>query len=219
MERKIKYINFYVSGLKGNMRFLDELEDNGDMHYKDDSVQSDKQNLLVIPATLYDACKSNRNYWQLIDNWGFSRMTNSEMMKYYGWISEENVMSNENYEIEKADKKVTEVIFYYFYKGWTEAEIWKLTSTKEQLVKKIISRFRKIIKIRNNVNRKFLGKEKKLRQVHHEFIKKNVLNAKSSILTATKVMRLLKENHPDIGEVSLSTVTRCMKEDWNLSYK
>ena len=44
------------------------------------------------------------------------------MMKYHGWILEENVMSNENYEIEKADKKVTEVIFYYFYKGWTGAE-------------------------------------------------------------------------------------------------
>ena len=130
-----------------------------------------------------------------------------------------NVMSNQNYEIEKADKKVTEVIFYYFYKCWTEAEIRKLASTKEQLVKKIISRFRKIIKIRNNVNRKFLEKEKKLRQVQHEFIKRNVLNAKSSILTATKVMRLLKVNYPDFSEVSLSTVTRCMKEDWNLSYK
>ena len=62
-------------------------------------------------------------------------MTNSEMMKYYGWISKKNVMSNENYDIEKVDNKVTEVIFYYFYKGWTEAEIWKLTSNKEQLVK------------------------------------------------------------------------------------
>ena len=146
------------------------------MHYEDDSVQSDKQNLLVIPPTLYDACKSNRYYSQLIDDWGFIGMTNSEMIKYYGWILEENVKSNENYEIEKIWQKVTELIFYYFYKGWTEAEIWKLTFIKEQLVKKIISRFRKIIKIRNNVNRKFLGKEKKLRQVHNEFIKRNVLN-------------------------------------------
>ena len=93
-ERKIKYTKFYVSWLKGNMRFLDELEDNCDMHYEDDSVQSGKQNLLVIPADLYDACKSNRNYSQLIDDWGFTRMTKSEIMKYCGSILEENVISN-----------------------------------------------------------------------------------------------------------------------------
>ena len=65
------------------------MEDNGDMHYEGDSVQSDKQNILVIPATLHDACKSNRNYSQFIDDWGFTRITNSEMIKYYGWILEE----------------------------------------------------------------------------------------------------------------------------------
>ena len=55
-----------------SMKFLDDLEYNCDTNYKDDSVQSEKQNLLGISLTLNDVCKSNWNYWQLIDNWGFS---------------------------------------------------------------------------------------------------------------------------------------------------
>ena len=219
MEKRVKYTNFYVPWLTDAMRLLDELEDNNNMDYEEDSNQFKEKHLLIRPSTLYDACKSNKDYWQLIEDWKINRMTNSEMLEYYGWISKENEISNENYQIASADNKEIEVVFYYFYKGWTEAEIWDLTSVTKQFVKKVISKFRKLIKIRSLANRKFLGKDKKLKPVHHEFIKRNVLNTKSSILTATKVMKLLQDNHPDIGEVSLSTVTRCMKMDWHLSYK
>ena len=44
-----------------------------------------------------------------------------------------------------------------------------------------------------------------------------VLNTKSFILIATKMMRLLKDNHPDIDKVS--TVTISIKENLEMSYK
>ena len=43
--------------------------------------------------------------------------------------------------------------------------------------------------------------------------------SKSFILIVRKVMKLLHENHPDIGKVSLYTIKRFRKMDWHLNYK
>ena len=66
MEKRVKYTNFYVPILTDAMRLIDELEENNNMEYEEDSNQFKEQHLLIRPSTQYDACKSNKDYWQLI---------------------------------------------------------------------------------------------------------------------------------------------------------
>ena len=58
-----------------------------------------------------------------------------------------------------------------------------------------------------------------LKKIHHDFIKNLVSNYGSTIPTASIICNKLKDNFEDLKNVSLSTVTRNMKNDWKLKYK
>ena len=52
-----------------------------------------------------------------------------------------------------------------------------------------------------------------LKKIHHDFIKNLVSNYGSTIPTASIICNKLKDNFEDLKNVSLSTVTRNMKND------
>ena len=63
------------------------------------------------------------------------------------------------------------------------------------------------------------SKRKKLQREHIELIRKFVSNQTYNSIKRSTVRTHLYDRHPGTPEVTLSTLGRCMKQDWGLSYK
>ena len=85
-------------------------------------------------------------------------------------------------------------------------------------IRKYISHYKKRLKIRSHVNKKYLSKKRKLQKNHLEFIENLIKSQKGNPLTINDVRLRLKEEFNEVSTVSKSTVRRGMKGDLKMSY-
>ena len=75
-------------------------------------------------------------------------------------------------------------------------------------IRKYISHYKKRLKIRSHVNKKYLSKKRKLKKNHLEFIENLIKSQKGNPLTINDVRLRLKEEFNEVSTVSKSTVRR-----------
>ena len=219
MSRKVKFTTFYIPGIHKDLTFKDKLDNIPDLDFSEEDKEIGQEDNPIEGGVHYDAWTHNKSYKQLIDKVGINWKSVTELMNFYEWGSNDVEMCEQNLTSHSCNRKEAQVIFNFFYWCLSEAEVWRLWSEEICSVRKEIRNFKRCLKLRKLSNKKYLGKSKMLKKIHHDFIKNLVSTYGSTIPTASIICNNLKDNFEELENVSLSTVTRNMKNDWKLKYK
>ena len=219
MNAKVNYINYYVSGSSVSLTFKDNISDCDDTDSDEELKDEEQEEQPVRMGIIFNAWRINQNYKTLISNLGIDHLSFQELKEYYGLTTKDVDMTIQEQSNKITNNKMIKIIFYYFYKGCIKDEIWYALSEELQQVNIALSKFKRWLKARSRVNMKMLGRRKIILPAHHEFIKSILSTSKNTIMTVSSISDQLKANYGELKDVSLTTIEKCMKKDWRLSYK
>ena len=123
MRTKIRYTNYYVPGTTTNLIFKHSIYDNDEIDPDEELKSEDQKNQSVKAGVIFDAWRRNQNYRELISNLGTDQMSFQEMKKYYKLKTKDVDMDIHETSNKSTNSNLIKIIFYYFYKGWTEDKI------------------------------------------------------------------------------------------------
>ena len=106
-----------------------------------------------------------------------------------------------------------------FYWRWRPKEISFKLGIPIRTIMAYIVEFRKCLKKRASINRRFLGKKKLLSKDHEEYLGQVIKHQHDSIMTLEDMKKKLKNQFLQIEEISVSTIGRCLKGCLGMSYK
>ena len=126
MSRKVKFTTFYIPVIHKDLTFKDNLDNIHDLNFSEEDKEICQEDNPIEGGVLYDAWAQNKSYKQLIDKVGINWKSVTELMNFYEWESNDVEMFEQNLTSHSCNRKEAHVIFSYFYRGLSKAEVWRL---------------------------------------------------------------------------------------------